>query len=244
MNVFELEGVTRAYDSRPVLAVEGLEIREGLRYAVMGPSGAGKTTLLRLLNLLERPDSGQVRAFGRDPWCLGRTERLALRRRMTMVFQRPHLFEGTVEENVAYGLMVRGVPWPRRRERVRAALARVGLEDMARAHVGGLSGGEAQRAALARAMVLDPEVLLLDEPTANLDPANVSLIERAVLELNEERGTTVIMVTHNVFQAKRLALRALFLHRGTLIEEGPAAEVFSSPRSPLTRDFIEGRMVY
>jgi len=128
--------------------------------------------------------------------------------------------------------------------KVEGALEQVGLSDLIRDRAQFLSGGEAQRVALARAMVIEPEVLLLDEPTANLDPYNVGLIEDIVTDLNRERGTTIVLVTHNVFQAKRLAHRVALLLEGKVVEVAPVREFFEAPRDPRTAAFVHGEMVY
>lgn len=239
--VYHLEGVTKSYNGRCVLQVDSLDIRRGEILAVVGPSGAGKSTLLRLLNFLEPPTSGSIHfldyEFGAD-----RTPPLDLRRRVTTVFQRPILLNRTVWANVAYGLKLR-----RQRQfggQVQAALEQVGLTAMARQKARTLSGGEAQRVALARAMVLLPDVLLLDEPTANLDPYNVGLIEEIVRTLNARQGTTLILVTHNVFQAKRLAHQVALFLEGQIAEIADAETFFGSPRDPRTAAFARGEMVY
>jgi tungstate transport system ATP-binding protein len=146
-----------------------------------------------------------------------------------------------LRDNVAYGLRVRGLPAD---GRVDAALEQVGLTALAHLPAHKLSGGEQQRAALARALVFDPEVLLLDEPTANLDPYNVGLIEAIIREQNQQRGTTTVLVTHNIFQARRLAHRVGLLLEGKLIELTPTEEFFESPHDPRTAAFVRGEMIY
>lgn len=238
--LYRLLGVTKAYDGRVVLQVEHLEIMAGEMFALVGPSGAGKSTLLRLLNFLEPLSGGRLEFQGRD---VSRPPvPLAVRRRVTTVFQRPLLLNRSVRDNVRFGLALRGVQdW---RARTEAALEQVGLRHMAEAHASSLSGGEAQRVALARALVIQPQVLLLDEPTANLDPYNVALIEEIIQNLNHEQGITVVLVTHNVFQARRLASQAGLLLDGRLIEVAAAAEFFQAPADPRTAAFVRGEMVY
>ena len=239
--VYQLRGVTKEYDGRRVLQVDSLDVSRGEILALVGPSGAGKSTLLRLLNFLEPPTSGTVR-FLETEFSPSRPMSMKLRRRVTTVFQRPLLLNRSVWANVSYGLRLRG----RRNSahRVEAALEQVGLVAMARQGARTLSGGEAQRVALARAMVLQPDVLLLDEPTANLDPYNVGLIEDTVRALNDELGTTLVLVTHNVFQARRLAHRVALLLEGSIVEIANVDAFFGSPHDPRTAAFVRGDMVY
>jgi tungstate transport system ATP-binding protein len=152
------------------------------------------------------------------------------------------LLDQSVWENVTYGLRLRGLKDST--DLTRTVLEQVGLIHLASQHARTLSGGEAQRVALARAMVLQPDVLLLDEPTANLDPYNVGLIEDIVRQLNQDRGTTLVLVTHNVFQARRLAGRVALLLEGQLVEVSGVEEFFQSPKDPRTAAFIRGEMVY
>ena len=239
--VYELRGLAKEYEGQRVLQVERLDINRGEILALVGPSGAGKSTLLRLLNFLETPASGYVRFLGQE---FSSTKPMPLEwsRRVTTVFQRPILLNRTVWDNVKFGLHLRGQR--RVAQRIEAALEQVGLRSMARRRARTLSGGEAQRVALARAMVLEPDVLLLDEPTANLDPYNVGLIEDIVRTLNHEQGTTTILVTHNVFQARRLAHQVALLLEGQIIEVAHVGEFFQSPRDPRTAAFVRGEMTY
>jgi tungstate transport system ATP-binding protein len=159
-----------------------------------------------------------------------------------MVFQRPLLLNRSVAANVAYGLQLRGQNSTQ--ARVAAVLARVGLSDYVRAHPQTLSGGEAQRVALARALVLEPKILLLDEPTANLDPFNVGLIENLIRGQHEQYDTTIVLVTHNIFQARRMATRVAFLLEGELVEVGPTERFFNASRDPRTAAFVSGDLVF
>lgn len=239
--LYRLEKVVKIYGERKICHIDSLEIYQGEILGIMGPSGAGKSTLLRLLNFLEPVTSGTL-SFGGYAINGHGLPPLETRRRVTMVFQEPLLLNSSVENNIAYGLWLRGEK--NTRPLVHQALDTVGLLPLAKMPASNLSGGEAQRVALARALVLKPEVLLLDEPTANLDPYNVSLIESLITQTNREEGTTVVLVTHNVFQAKRLAERVLLLLEGKLIEVGRAEKVFAAPEDPRTAAFIKGEMVY
>ncbi len=238
---FGLSRLAKSYDAREVLHIEHLDIYAGEILAIVGPSGSGKSTCLRLLNFLEPPTEGTIWFDGQE-YGPNRLAPLEVRRRVTTVFQRPLLLKRSVQANVAYGLQLRGVP--DRQRRVHEALQRVGLLSLAGQKAATLSGGEAQRVALARAMALETDVLLLDEPTANLDPYNVGVIEEIVRELNEERATTIVLVTHNVFQARRLAHRVGLLLDGELIEVADAETFFEAPNDPRTAAFARGEMVY
>jgi len=236
----EVRDLFKVYDENIILEDINLKLEKGVVTGIIGPSGAGKSTLLRILNLLEEPTSGEV-LFEGSPLPEGKKDRLELRRRMTMVFQKPVVFNTSVFNNVAYGLKLRGYRMDEVEVLVEDALRIVGLEDGSRNALK-LSGGEAQRVALARAMVLNPDALLLDEPTANLDPGNVRLFEEGLLKMAE--NTTIVLATHNLYQAKRLAGRVVFMLGGELIEVGDVGEVFSNPKDERTDRFLKGEMVY
>ncbi len=240
--LFQLRNLTQVYHNRTVLQIERLDIYAGEVLALVGPSGAGKSTLLRLLNFLEPPSGGAL-SFEQYP-SNGVIPPLEVRRTVTTVFQSPVLLNRSVEANVAYGLKIRGQNRSEIAQAVARSLERVGLSKLAQAPARSLSGGEAQRVALARALVIQPKVLLLDEPTANLDPYNVKLIEEIVAEANTTWGTTVVLVTHNIFQAKRLAHRIGLLLDGHLIEIADALTFFNAPTDPRTAAFVRGDMVY
>ncbi|NNM74733.1 ATP-binding cassette domain-containing protein [Enterovirga aerilata] len=201
--------------------------------AIVGPNGAGKSVTLRILDGLLQPDAGEVR-FGRGA---GADVRRAL------VFQRPALIRASVEANVALGLAAAGSGLGRaaRRERIAAALHRVGLGDRARDPARKLSGGEQQRLALARALVGGPDLLLLDEPTANLDPGATEAIEELVRG-EAAAGTKVILVSHNLGQVARLADDLLVLDRGRAVEHGPAQAVLQAPRTAEARAYLKGEL--
>jgi tungstate transport system ATP-binding protein len=240
--IYHLENLTQSYDGRTVLQVDRLDIYAGEILALVGPSGAGKSTLLRQLNFLEQPVAGQI-TF-ETTTLNGAAPPLKTRRKVTTVFQNPVLLSRSVTANVAYGLKVRGQGGQQIERPVAQALEQVGLTHLAKASAQTLSGGEAQRVALARALVVEPDVLLMDEPTANLDPYNVKLIEQIITEVNREQNTTVVLVTHNVFQARRLAHRTAFLLDGRLIEIADTPTFFENPTDPRTAAFARGDMVY
>jgi tungstate transport system ATP-binding protein len=238
--IYELRNLVKSYSGREVVHVDSLTIKRGEILAIVGPSGAGKSTLLRLLDFLEPPTQGTL--FFDGYTVNGVTPPLSIRRRSTTVFQRPVLLNNSVFDNVSYGLRIRGRRnWEKQ---VAEAIEMVGLKEFARAPARTLSGGEAQRVALARALVIEPDVLLLDEPTANLDPYNVRLIEEIIRDLNRLRGTTIVLVTHNVFQARRLAHRAALMLEGRMVEVAPVDVFFELPSDPRTASFVSGDMVY
>ncbi|MGE5415599.1 MAG: phosphate ABC transporter ATP-binding protein [Acidobacteriota bacterium] len=241
MDIFHLSSIKKYYGTRLVLDIDELALESGLIHVLVGPNGAGKTTFLRMLNLLDEPDTGDITVFGES---LHNTRRLNLARQMSMVFQKPHMFHGTVFDNVAYGLNVRREPKAESKGKVAEVLEFVGLAGFDKRQARKLSGGEMQRVALARALVLDPQVLLLDEPTANLDPSSVQVIEDIVKRCGKQLGTTVVMVTHNLFQAKRIADKTLLIIEGRIVENMPTEQFFSHPNDDRTRQFLNGTMIY
>jgi len=238
--LYRLADIQQIYGGRTVLDIDQLKITRGEILALVGPSGAGKSTLLRLLGFLETPALGQLNFAGRN--CSDNWPDLDARRRVTMVFQNPQLLRRSVRDNVAYGLNIR-----RQKNAqidVTRLLDQLGLTNLKSESATTLSGGEAQRVALARALVLQPDVLLLDEPTANLDPFNIKLIEEIVRKVNRDQQTTVIIVTHNVFQARRLADRVGLLLSGKLVEVAQTDRFFDHPRLPETSAFVRGEIIY
>lgn len=222
------------------LEIDNFDVRGGEVLGLVGPTGAGKSTLLSLLAGLIRADHGDLllndEAFGNQEL------RLDARRRMTLVHQRPLLLTGSVHFNVAYGLRLRG-----RHDRAVAVdtmLDRIGLSALAQQSALTLSGGQTQLVALARALVIEPDVLLLDEPTAHLDPAYVALVEDTIQQFRQERRMTVVWATHNLFQARRVADRTALLLNGQLVEVSGTEEFFARPCDSRTADFVQGRMVY
>jgi len=236
-DVYRLEAVRQRYGARTVLHLPALTVAAGETVGVIGPSGAGKSTLLRLLQFLERPSDGQIWFGGQR---VTAPAPLDVSRRITTVFQRPVMLDRSVRDNVRFGLRLRGITAD---ELVDSLLERVSLAPLAKAAARSLSGGEMQRVALARALATQPDVLLLDEPAANLDPANVALVESLIRD-EQARGTTVVLVTHNTHEARRLAHRTLLLIDGQPVEMAPTDVFFSAPEHPRTRAFLAGELVY
>ncbi len=242
--LMRVQDVSKSFGNRDVLKKINMSINKGEIFALMGPSGVGKTTLFRIMNLLEKPSEGKL--FFRGIELTGCTirEKIGARRSMSMLFQTPCVLDTTVFDNVAYGLVIRKVDKKNIREKVMNALHIVGLEGKERQKARTLSGGEAQRMAFARAIVYDPDILLLDEPTSNLDPANVAKIEEIIKRIRNELGTTIVFATHNMYQVKRIADRVGILLNGELIEVNSKERIFAAPEDARTRAFVEGEMIY
>ncbi|NIR43834.1 MAG: ABC transporter ATP-binding protein [Gemmatimonadetes bacterium] len=227
------EGLVRRYDDATVVDVDSIEVRTGEVLAVLGPNGAGKSTLLRLLAALEAPEDGRLlyrgRAVGRDD--------PELRRTVAAVLQRPYLWRGTVAGNVEFALKARRLSASERRERVRQALQMVDIVDLADVPVDTLSGGEAQRVALARALAVEPEILFLDEPTADLD---VSVRRRLLGDLERivrHAAPAIVLVTHDPGEAFALADRVVVMEGGRIVQAGTPAEIFESPATEFVASF-------
>lgn len=226
-----LEGLGYAARGETLLAGVDLTFPQGGLTAVLGPNGAGKSLLLRLCHGLLAPSAGRI--IWADP---GRAAQ-------AMVFQRPVLLRRTLAGNLDHALALRGLPRGVRRARAGEAMARFGLVALAARPARLLSGGEQQRLALARAWTLRPEVMFLDEPSSHLDPAAARAIEAMVLAFKAE-GMTIVMSTHDLGQARRLADRVALLHRGRLVESGPAEEFFSRPETAEGRAFVRGDLLW
>jgi putative ABC transport system ATP-binding protein len=237
MPAFTLRGVTKlryhpaadGLQAGAALADVTAEIPDRSLCLLLGPSGSGKSTLLRLLNRLEDPDRGEIRLDG-TPLC--DLPVLALRRRVVMVGQQPAMFPGTVGDNLSYALRLRSLPRAEIDGRTRESLSQVGLPDeLLERPADRLSVGQQQRVCLARALALRPEALLLDEPTAALDPASAGIILRLVCDLQTEMGLTVVYVTHRLAEAQALGGTALLLDNGRIVESGETRSVLAGGRA-------------
>lgn len=206
-----------------------LQVVEGEVLAILGPNGAGKTTLFRLLALIERPDAGWIKYFGATV----DLHDLAARRRTAAVFQRPLLFQGSVEENVGYGLRFRRLSRRELRAKVHETLDLMGIARLAEADMRTLSGGEMQRVALARALVLEPEILFLDEPTSNLDVHVRRRFREDLRRVVEHLAATVIIITHEHNEALALAQRVAVIQDGAVVQIGTPRRCSLTPRTPL-----------
>ena len=211
----EVSGVAKHYGDLPVLRECSFTFEANRTYALLGVNGAGKSTLLRLIALLENPDQGDIR-YVQSGHAL--QPDLDLKRQITLVLPQIGVFNTTVFKNVAYGLKIRGIPPKEVKGRVEGLLELVGLLDKRDHQALTLSSGQVRRLGLARALVIEPQVLLLDEPTASLDPGNAAVIDAAIRELRERRAATIIMATHDYTQAGELADRILVVEQGKIGE--------------------------
>ena len=226
--LFKLDSVSVSFGPIAALTACSLRIQAGDRLALVGANGSGKSTLLRCLHGLIQPPKGRV---DRDA-----------NARQAMLFQRPYLLRASVQNNIALGLWLGGMPWRQARADALQALARVGLAELAPRNAKALSGGQQQRVALARAWALKPQVLLLDEPTSSLDPTAKREVERLMAEFSDA-GMTLIFSSHNLGQVKRLASRVIYLEHGRLVADLPTAAFFGGPLPPAAAHFLKGELV-
>lgn len=237
MSLIETADLGLRLDGRDVLKGVNLKIERSEVFAIIGPTGAGKTTLLRLIDLLETPTSGRIHFDGADVTGSG-SLRFEVRRRMAFVLQKPAVFNMSVYDNIAYGLRWRGKKRAEVKKRVNDVLELVNMVTYKHRNAKTLSGGEAQRVAIARAIAIEPEVLLLDEPIANLDPLSAQKIEELIQNIFRQYKTTIIMSTHDLPQGRRLAHRIGVMMNGEIVQMGKAEEIFDRPFSRQVAEFV------
>ncbi len=237
--LLHVEGLVRAFGTRRVVDIDSLSVMAGEIVAVLGPNGAGKSTLFRTLLLLEPADGGRIAFDGRTI----RAGDTAAMRRMAGVFQRPFAFAGTVADNVAYGLRVRGVGRAERRSRALEALDWLGVAQLAGAPMHALSGGEQQRVALARALVLEPDLLLLDEPSANLDITVRRRFREDLERTVRQHARAVLLITHDAGDAFALADRIAVMESGRITQLGAPEDLVVEPASPFVAAFAGAELL-
>ncbi|WP_417818712.1 amino acid ABC transporter ATP-binding protein [Tritonibacter scottomollicae] len=239
--MISIKGLTKTFGETPVLDQIDLDIAEGERVVIIGPSGTGKSTLLRCLNFLDRPDAGKITIgdLTVDAARARKAEILGLRRRTGFVFQNYALFANkTAQENIMEALVtVQRLPKAEAAARAQAVLAETGLADKANSYPAALSGGQQQRVGIGRAMALNAELMLFDEPTSALDPEWVGEVLDLMRRVAEQKQTMLI-VTHEMQFAREIADRILFMHSGKIVEQGTPAEIFDAPQDPRLQRFL------
>lgn len=237
MYLIETRDLCQRYQERDVLKKINIGVERGEVFTLIGPTGVGKTTLLRLLGLIDQPQSGKILINGMDTAVSGRS-RLEMRRRLAFVLQKPVVFNASVFDNIASGLRWRGINKNEIRHRVDNLLDIVGLTDYRDRNARRLSGGEVQQVAIARAIAVEPDLLLLDEPTANLDPVAALRVEELIMRIIAQRATTIILATHDLAQGQRLADRIGVLVDGEIQQTGSYSDLFTSPINRAVARFV------
>ena len=241
--MIRVENVSKIYTGKQgtVEAVKdvSLEISRGEIFGVIGFSGAGKSTLIRLLNGLETVTSGHIYINDKDITTLKRKELLKERQKIAMIFQHFNLlWSRTVEENIAFSLEIAGVPKAERKAKVAQLIDLVGLTGREKSYPSQLSGGQKQRVGIARALANDPEVLLCDEATSALDPKTTKDILKLLVEINQELGLTIVLITHEMHVVRQICHRVAVMEEGRVVESGEVIEVFKNPQQPITKQFV------
>ncbi len=235
MNI-TIDSLTKKYNNKAVLDIPEMTFDEGCLWGILGPNGSGKTTLVRIIAGILDSCSGSVLYQG-DLYSD------SIKKAMTLVFQRPYLIRSTVYENIAYPLRIRDMNENEISLRVDEMIESFKIQSIRDQKAWTLSGGEAQKVALARALVFKPRILILDEPTSNIDPESIMLLEERILDYYRKEKPTILMVTHNIQQAKRLCNRIAFMNQGEIIDSGSPAEIFGPGAMPKIKDFIKKGLI-
>lgn len=236
--MLKLDSISKTYGENRILNSISVDIKKGEIFTIIGSSGQGKTTILRIINLLEKPDSGSIFFDGNSISGKDAAFTLKSQRRMGMLFQQPSVFHDTVFENIAKGLRYRKFPEPEIKHLVREMLEEISLTGYENRKAVTLSGGEKQRVALAAVLVTEPDLLILDEPTSNLDPVSAKKIEDLVIEYNKYRNTTVILATHNLMEAQKISDRMAVMISGNFVQIADPVTLFQRPVSKDVAELI------
>jgi tungstate transport system ATP-binding protein len=231
MNI-ALHSITKKYGDKTVLNIDQLEFEAGMMTGVIGPNGSGKSTLMKIIAGLDKEYTGQIKITGQEI-------NQEICKNMTLVFQKPYLINTDVYNNIAYPLKIRGLSKIEIKNKVEKMIELLQLKEIMKQNARTLSGGEMQRVALARAMVFEPKILLLDEPTSNIDPKTIQLMENAIKYINECCNTTVVLVTHNIRQLQRVCNQAVFMQEGKVAEQGFVKDVLNKLNEDFIGDFLE-----
>lgn len=233
----KLVDIQKNYGAVKALHSVSMEMQGGKIIALLGVNGAGKTTLMRIMAGLEKPDTGKLLFNNQN------IDAKALRKVSTLVFQKSVMFSTNAYDNLAYGLRIRRVPKQKIARKITEALQAVGLSGFEKRRAKKTSGGEQQRIALARAFLLEPPVLLLDEPTANLDPNSATIIEKAIIG-KKSAQRIIVMATHNLSQARRIADEIVHIYNGEIVEVAPPESFFENPTCEISRKFVSGELEF
>ena len=233
MNI-TFKNLKKAYDGKTVLNLEQGAIKKGSCTAIIGPNGAGKSTFVKIIAGIEKADAGEI-MYG-DNAEFPQEE-------VTLVFQKPYLISTTVEKNIAYPMKLRGYDEETIEKRITELCEELNLTQFRKTKAWKLSGGETQKVALARALAFKPKLLILDEPTANIDPVTTAEIEQMLKQIGEKQETTIVLITHNLAQAKRTCDEVMMFHGGKLIESGACHDILTNPQHEETDRFIRGELL-
>ncbi|MHA1985261.1 MAG: ABC transporter ATP-binding protein [Promethearchaeota archaeon] len=243
MNLLEVQNISKDFykndDSvQNVLSDISFTVKKGECFTIIGPNGSGKTTLLRMLGLVENPTEGKIFYLGKETTNLSRKEKTKFRRKISFVRQKPVVMNSSVENNIAYGLKVRGMEEQEIQQKTKEIIEIVGLTGLEKKKARSLSGGEMQRVAIAMSFITDPEIYLLDEVSANLDPKNITLLEDFITSIKEDRQKTIIMSTHDRMEAIKFADKIAVLNKGQITQIGTPNEIFMAPKDEFTALFV------
>lgn len=227
-----LHNILKKYGNKSVLDIEHLALKSGLVTGIIGPNGSGKSTLMKIIAGLDKDFTGTLHISGGEA-------HQEIYKQMTLVFQKPYLINTDVYNNIAYPLKLRNKSKAEIQSRVQQVVELLQLEELVHQNARTLSGGEMQKAALARAMVFEPKLLLLDEPTANIDPQTMLIMENAIRYINQSCNTTVLLVTHNIGQLQRLCKEAIFMYEGKVSKQGEIRDILSSIKGSYIGEFLE-----
>jgi len=226
-----LKNIMKKYNEKVVLDIDNFHFKEGKIYGIIGPNGAGKSTLLKIIGDIDKSSNGEILYDGKTIY-------KDILKKITYLNQKPYLFSTSVYNNIAYPLAIRKVNKGEIKEKVSQVMEEFKIDSLKNQLATNLSGGESQKVALSRAVIFKPNLLLLDEPTANIDPNTLEIIEKAIVKRNKELGTTIIIVTHNISQANRICDEVIFMTKGRIIESGNATEIITNPQKKESKRFL------
>jgi tungstate transport system ATP-binding protein len=235
MNI-SIKNITKEYDNKLILNIDNYNIKKGKIIGIVGANGAGKSTLVKILGGLEKASGGRLLYDGEQDFN-------KIYKEITVVFQHPYLLTTSVYNNIAYPLKLRKFKKQEIKNEVNKLMEDVEIKDLEKQRANTLSGGERQKVALARALAFNPSLLLLDEPTANIDPNSMVIMENMIKKINKTKGTTIIIVTHNLAQAKRICDKVIVMDRGEIIEAGDIEEIMQNPQNIVTRNLINKEFI-